>query len=46
MYVDVSKTFEMAEAIFTAFCDYVVAAFEAVTDKLPKVLEEISKLAD
>ena len=44
--MDVSKTFEMAEAIFTAFCDYVVAAFEAVTEKLPKVLEEMCKLAE
>ena len=46
VFVDVSGTYDQAEAIFTSFCSYLEAAFKAITENLPGVLEEATKLPD
>lgn len=46
VFVDVSGTFESAEAIFNAFCGFIESVFNAVTEKLPALLEEAQTLPD
>ena len=46
VFVDVSGTYESAEAIFSGFCEYLEAVFTAVTEKLPGILEEATKLPE
>ena len=46
IWVDVSGTFESAEAIFNAFCGFLEAVVTAVSEKLPQILESAAALPD
>ena len=44
--IDFSKIENIAEQIFNAFCAYVEAAYKAMTEELPKIIEKANGLVE